>query len=61
MINTDLVAHEEHIADDLVDTLSDAGLKLTETQLDKLIEFVQGYIVTSIETVLENPEWFGGK
>lgn len=61
MINTDLVAHGEHIADDLVDTLSDAGLELTETQLDKLIEFVQGYIETSIETVLEYPEWFGGE
>ena len=60
-INTDLVAHGEHIADDLVDTLSDAGLELTEAQLDKLIEFVQGYIETSIETVLENPEWFDGK
>ena len=60
-INTELVAHGEHIADDLADTLSEVGLELTEAQLDKLVEFVQAYIETSIETVLENPEWFDGE
>ena len=60
-INTDLVAHGEHIADDLTDTLSEVGLELTGAQFDKLVEFVQGYIEVSIETVLENPEWFDGE
>ena len=43
-INTDLVAHSEHIADDLTDTLSEVGLEITGAQFDKLVEFVQSYI-----------------
>ena len=65
MINTDLVADTEHIADDIKATLclhgGDVGLELTGKQLDALVEFVREYIEVSIETVLEFPEWFDGK
>ena len=46
---TELVAHREHIADDL------AGMGYED---DELVDFVETYIKAAIETVLDHPEWF---
>ena len=53
-INTDLIAHGEHIADDL----ASLKLKLNDEQIEALTEFVQQYMQTAVERVLEFPEWF---
>ena len=53
-INTDLIAHGEHIADDL----ASLELKLNDEQIEALTEFVQQYMQTAVERVLEFPEWF---
>jgi hypothetical protein len=46
---TELVAHREHIADDL----AEMGY-----EDDELVDFVETYIKAAIETVLDHPEWF---
>ena len=51
---TDLVAHGEHIADDL----ASLELNLDDKQIEVLTEFVQRYIQTAVETVIDNQEWF---
>jgi hypothetical protein len=51
---TDLIAHSEHIADDL----ESLDLKLDNKQIEVLTEFIQQYIQTSVERVLEFPDWF---
>jgi len=55
---TDLVAHSEHIADDLTDMLKTENIELTEKQFESIIEFVQAYIQSSVKTAIEFPEWF---
>lgn len=55
---TDLVADSEHIADDLTDMLKTADIELNEKQFESIIEFVQAYIQSSVETAIEFPEWF---
>jgi hypothetical protein len=59
--NTDLVAHREHIAEDLYETLETSGIELTEKQIDDIIKFVQVYMHVSIEAVIEYPAWFKNK
>jgi len=51
---TDLIAHGEHIADDI----ASLELKLNDEQIEALTEFVQQYMQTAVERVLEFPEWF---
>ena len=51
---TDLIAHGEHIVDDL----ASLELKLDAKQIEVLTEFVQQYIQTAAERVVEFPEWF---
>jgi len=53
---TDLVAHSEHIADDVDATFENDNL--SDSVKEKIVEMIETYIATSIETVLENPEWF---
>ena len=53
---TDLVAHNEHIADD-VDAVF-VNDNLSDSVKEKIAEMIETYIASSIETVLENPEWF---
>jgi non-homologous end joining protein Ku len=53
---TDLVAHSEHIADD-VDAVFEND-NLSDSVKEKIAEMIETYIASSIETVLENPEWF---
>ena len=55
---TDLVADSEQIADDLLYEFKGSANELNKEQFAAIIEFVQVYIQTSIETVLEFPEWF---
>ena len=55
---TDLVADSEQIADDLLYEFKGSDNELNKEQFAAIIEFVQVYIQTSIETVLEFPEWF---
>jgi hypothetical protein len=50
--NTDLVAHSEHIADDLAD------IGYEDERADTLIELVQYYISNAIETALDAPDEF---
>jgi hypothetical protein len=50
----DLVAHSEHIADDL----ADLGFNFTDEQIEALVAFTQCYIKAAVERVLESPEWF---
>jgi hypothetical protein len=56
MNNTELVAHNEHISDDVEAVF--ANDNLDEAVKAKIVEMIETYIATSIETVLENPEWF---
>lgn len=58
MINTELVADREHIADDLSESIKLVGEEMSEKMFDAMVEFVQTYIELSVETVLEFPEWF---
>lgn len=58
MINTELVADGEHIADDLSELIKLVGEEMSEKMFDAMVEFVQTYIEISVETVLEFPEWF---
>ena len=58
MINTELVADREHIADDLNESIKLVGEEMSEKMFDAMVEFVQTYIELSVETVLEFPEWF---
>lgn len=51
---TDLVAHGEHIADDL----ASLELQLDDKQIEVLTTFVQQYIQSAVETVIDNQEWF---
>ena len=51
---TDLVAHGEHIADDL----ASLELQLDDKQIEVLTTFVQQYIQAAVERVAESPEWF---
>jgi hypothetical protein len=54
---TDLIAHGEHIADDL----ASLELQLDDKQIEVLTEFVQRYIQTAVERGVEFPlvpEWF---
>ena len=53
---TDLVAHSEHIADD-VDAVFESD-NLSDSVKTKIVEMIETYIATSIETVIDNPEWF---
>jgi hypothetical protein len=53
---TDLVADSEHIADD-VDAVFEND-NLSDSVKVKIAEMIETYIASSIETVLENPEWF---
>jgi non-homologous end joining protein Ku len=53
---TDLVAHSEHIADD-VDAVFESD-NLSDSVKEKIVEMIETYIATSIETVVDNPEWF---
>jgi non-homologous end joining protein Ku len=53
---TDLVAHSEHIADD-VDAVFEND-NLSDSVKEKIAEMIETYIATSIETVVDNPEWF---
>ena len=53
---TDLVAHSEHITDDVDATFENDNL--SDSVKEKIVEMIETYIATSIETVLENPEWF---
>ena len=55
---TDLVADSEHISEDLQDFLDDAKIKLNCKQEALLIEFIQVYMHTAIETALDEPDWF---
>lgn len=54
-VNTDLVAHGEHIMDDLLECFPNIK---DEEVASKLVEFVQSYIAAAVETTLDNPEWF---
>ena len=58
MINTELIADSEHIADDLSESIKLVGEEMSEKMFDAMVEFVQTYIELSVETVLESPEWF---
>jgi len=58
MIDTELVADGEHIADDLSATIKLIGEEMSEKMFDAMVEFVQSYIVVSVETALESPQWF---
>jgi len=51
---TELVADSEHIAEDV----SDMFPELDEATKAKIVDMIETYIEVSIETVLENPEWF---
>ena len=53
---TDLVADSEHIADD-VDAVFESD-NLSDSVKEKIAEMIETYIATSIETVVDNPEWF---
>jgi hypothetical protein len=53
---TDLVAHSEHIADD-VDAVFEND-NLSDSVKERIAEMIETYIATSIETVVDNPEWF---
>jgi hypothetical protein len=53
---TDLVADSEHIADD-VDVVFEND-NLSDSVKERIVEMIETYIASSIETVLENPEWF---
>ena len=52
----ELVAHNEHISDD-VDAVFEND-NLSDSVKTKIVEMIETYIATSIETVVENPEWF---
>jgi non-homologous end joining protein Ku len=52
----ELVAHNEHILDD-VDAVFEND-NLSDSVKTKIVEMIETYIATSIETVLENSEWF---
>ena len=52
----ELVAHNEHILDD-VDAVFEND-NLSDSVKTKIVEMIETYIATSIETVVENPEWF---
>jgi hypothetical protein len=56
MNNTELVADDEHIFDDVEAVFENDNLD--EAVKAKIVEMIETYIATSIETVLENPEWF---
>jgi hypothetical protein len=53
---TELVAHNEHISDDVEAVFKPDDLD--DTVKAKIVEMIEAYISFSIETVLENPEWF---
>jgi hypothetical protein len=53
-INTQLVAHAEHISEDLASEFPD----LDDATINKLVEFVETYIKSAVEIALENPKWF---
>lgn len=57
-INTDLVAHGEHIMDDLFECFPNIKDKELAS---KLVEFVQSYIAAAVEITLDNSEWFTDK
>ena len=50
----ELIADSEHIGDDVEDVFSE----LDEATKAKIVEMIETYIEVSIETVVENPEWF---
>jgi non-homologous end joining protein Ku len=52
----ELVAHNEHILDD-VDAVFEND-NLSDSVKTKIVEMIETYIATSIETVVDNPEWF---
>ena len=52
----ELVAHNEHIADDVAAVFESDNL--SDSVKTKIVEMIETYIATSIETVVENPEWF---
>jgi hypothetical protein len=56
-INTDLIAHAEHILDDVYDTFPN----IDDATAQKIVEFVQAYIKGAVEITLESPEWFAEK
>lgn len=51
---TELVADSEHIAEDVDDMFPG----LDDATKAKIVDMIETYIEVSIETVLENPEWF---
>jgi non-homologous end joining protein Ku len=53
---THLVAHSEHIADDVDATFENDNL--SDSVKEKIVEMIETYIASSIETVVDNPEWF---
>lgn len=52
---TELVADSEQITDDV----SEMFPELDEATKARIVDMIETYIEVSIETVLENPEWFG--
>ena len=50
----ELIAHNEHICDDVEEMFPE----LDEATKARIVDMIETYIETSIETVLENPEWF---
>jgi|LakMenE01Jun11ns_1017448.scaffolds.fasta_scaffold8342850_2 hypothetical protein len=54
IINTDLIAHSEHIIDDVYSTFDN----IDDATAQKIVEFTQAYIKAAVEIALESPEWF---